>query len=80
MIGGHKAETKKIVSRQKYLYADDSKTTPAISTPHPASRHGPTCSRRISIPMSAPTIIDISRIGATRLSGAPDVSAASTRI
>jgi len=29
---------------------------------------------------SAPTIIDISRIGATRLSGAPLRNAASTRI
>lgn len=54
--------------------------TPPIRTAHPASRQGPTASRSISMPMSAPTIIDISRIGATRLSGAPDVRAARTRM
>lgn len=58
----------------------DRRMTPATSTPHPTSRHAPTFSRRISMPMSAPTIIDISRIGATRLSGAPEVSAARIRI
>lgn len=42
--------------------------TPAISTPHPMSRPGPTFSRTINMPMRAPAIIDISRIGATRLS------------
>lgn len=58
----------------------DSRITPAITTAQPASRQRPTASRRISMPITAPTIIDISRIGATRLSGAPPESAASTRI
>lgn len=58
----------------------DRRITPPMRMPQPASRHGPTVSRRISIPISAPTIIDISRIGATRLSGAPAVSAARTRM
>lgn len=60
--------------------ANDKSTTPPIMMPHPVSRQGPTRSRRINIPIIAPTIMDISRIGATRLSGAPEVSAINTRM
>jgi hypothetical protein len=45
-----------------------------------ATRHAFTGSRRISIPNIAPTIMDISRAGATRLSGAPISIAVSTRM
>ena len=45
-----------------------------MRTPHPAKRQKPTGSRRIAIASKAPTIIDISRIGATRLSGLADAT------
>ena len=64
-----------IIGNAECGQVDDSKTTPPIRTAHPRSRHGPTASRKMIIPIRAPTIIDISRIGATMLSGAPWVRA-----
>ena len=60
--------------------AEPSSTTPTTRVRHPAMLHALTGSRRISIPNMAPTIIDISRAGATRLSGAPISIAVRTRM
>ena len=60
--------------------ADPNSTTPPIRIAQPTTRHAVTRSPRISMPNSAPTIIDISRAGATRLSGAPISMADSTRM
>lgn len=60
--------------------ADVSSTTPLTRMAHPTKRQGPTFSRRTNMPITAPTIIDISRIGATTLNGAPIFSAVSTRM
>ena len=63
-----------------YGLADPSKITPPIRIAQPTTRHAVTRSPRISMPNMAPTIIDISRAGATRLSGAPISMADSTRM
>jgi len=61
-------------------WADPSKATPISNVRQPAARHPLTRSPKISIPNIAPTIIDISRAGATKLSGAPISIAVSTRM
>ena len=57
-----------------------SSTTPKTSTRQPTSRQRPTGSRSTTIPSKAPTIIDISRAGATTLSGAPRSNAIRTKM
>ena len=57
-----------------------SSTTPATISTQPANRARPTGSRSRIMPSRATSIIDISRMGATTLNGAPRCMAQSTRI
>ena len=74
------AITLAVAAGKPEAYDSDSSTTPPISTAQPTSRQRPTASFSTTMPIRVPTIIDISRMGATMLSGAPMLIALSTRI